>query len=145
VCWVSFCLLCSVRLFASVCGLLVIPCCCFFSLMRRGRKRFVAIESKYFDFAIVGIKEDCLQIIEHGRGRRFALILPEQVALWLLKVCTRFCKAKSSNWCNQIRRGSSIFLLESKSNWAGKFLQLSAIKRGRQSSIVFSGGCNNNG
>jgi len=90
--------------------------------MRRGRKRFAAIESKLFDFVIMGIKEDFLQITEHGRGRRFTLVLPKQVALWLLKAWSRVCNAKSFNWCNQIIRGSSIFLLESKSNWAGKFL-----------------------
>jgi len=50
--------------------------------MRGGRKRLVAIEIKIFDFAIVGIKEDSLQITEHGRWRRFTLVLPEQVALW---------------------------------------------------------------
>ena len=49
-----------VRLYASGCGLLEVLCCCFFSSLRGGRKRFVAIGSKSFDFAIVGIKEDCL-------------------------------------------------------------------------------------
>jgi len=49
--------------------------------MKGGYKRFVAIESKLFDFAIVGAKEDCLQIIENGMGRRFKLVLPEQVVL----------------------------------------------------------------
>jgi len=61
------------------------------------------MESKSFDFTIVGIKEDCWEITKHGRGRRFTIFLPEQVALWLLRVWSRFCKAKSSNWCNQIR------------------------------------------
>ena len=84
--------------------------------------------------------EDCLQMTENGRGRRFTLVLPEQVALWLLRAWSRFCKVKSSSWCNQIRRGSSIFLWESKSNRAGKFLQLSAVKHGRKSFIIFPGG-----
>ena len=109
------------------------------SVMGGGRKRIVAIESKSFDFAIVG-KENYLQITEHGRGRRFSLILPEQVALWLLKAWSRFWKSKSSNWCDQIRRGSSIFLLEDKSNRAGKFLRLSAVNGGRSSFIIFPGG-----
>ena len=90
-----------------------------FHLMRGGRKRFVAIESLSFDLAIVGIKEDCLQITENGRGRRFTLVLLEQVALWLLRAWSRFCKAKFSNWCNQICWGFSSFLLESKRNWQG--------------------------
>jgi len=67
--------------------------------MRGGRKRFVAIENKSFDFAIVGDKEACLQIAENGRGRGFLLFLPEQVALWLLKAWDRVWKTKSSNWC----------------------------------------------
>jgi len=37
-------------------------------------------------------------------GRRFTLVLLEQLVLWLLKAWSRFCKAKFSNWCNQIRR-----------------------------------------
>ena len=53
---------------------------------------------------------------------------------------SRFCKSKSSNWCDQIRQGSSIFLLEAKRNRGGKFLQLSAINRGRPSFIIFPGG-----
>jgi len=53
--------------------------------MRGGRKRFVAIESKSFYFAIMGRKEDRLQILENGRGKRFTLVLAEQVAMWLLR------------------------------------------------------------
>ena len=60
-----------------------------YSVMGGGHKRVVAIESKSFDFAIVG-KEGYLQITEHGRGRRFSLVLPEQVARWLLKAWSRF-------------------------------------------------------
>ena len=51
-------------------------------------KRFVAIESKSFDLAIVGIKEDFLKISENGSGRKFTLLLPKQVALWLMRVGT---------------------------------------------------------
>ena len=60
--------------------------------------------------------------------------------LWLLRAWGRLPKAKSSNWCNQRCRGSSIFLLESKRNRAGKFLQLSSIKNGN----IFPGGWNDN-
>ena len=56
-----------------------------FHLMRGGRKRFVAIESKSFYFAIMGRKEDRLQILENGRGKRFTLVLAEQVGMWLLR------------------------------------------------------------
>jgi len=38
-----------------------------------GSKWFVSIESKSFDFEIVGAKEDFLSIAENGRGRRFLL------------------------------------------------------------------------
>ena len=124
---------------ASGFGLVVLGCC-LFSSMSGGRKRFVTIESKSFDFVFVGSKEACLQITEYGRGRRFTIVLPEEVALWLLRAWSRFGQAKSLNWRNQCRRGSSIFLLESKRNRAGKFLQLSVINRGRQSFIIFPGG-----
>ncbi|KAJ8421563.1 hypothetical protein Cgig2_025996 [Carnegiea gigantea] len=36
--------------------------------MRRGCKKFVAIESKSFDLSVVGTKEDILKISENGRG-----------------------------------------------------------------------------
>ena len=49
-----------------------------------GSKRFVSIESKSFDFEIVGAKED-FSIAENGRGRRFLLLLREAVALRLLR------------------------------------------------------------
>ncbi|KAJ8434740.1 hypothetical protein Cgig2_001943 [Carnegiea gigantea] len=51
----------------------------------------------------------------------------------------------SSNWYNQMRRDSSIFLLESKRNPASKFLQLSIIKDGRRSFIIFPVGWNDRG
>jgi len=53
--------------------------------MRGSCKRFVAIESKSFDFDIVGTEEDVLRISENGRGRRFSLMVPKQVSLWLLR------------------------------------------------------------
>ncbi|KAJ8439616.1 LOW QUALITY PROTEIN: hypothetical protein Cgig2_020992 [Carnegiea gigantea] len=74
--------------------------------MREGCKRFVAIQSKSFDLAIVGTAKDVLKISENGRGRRTSLLLPKNVALWLLRASGRFFKSKSSNWCNQVRRGS---------------------------------------
>jgi len=40
--------------------------------MRVGCKRF---ESKFFDFAIVGTKEDYLQISENGKWRKITLLL----------------------------------------------------------------------
>ena len=78
--------------------------------MRGGCKRFAAEKSKSFDLAIVGTAEDVLKISENGRGRRMQVLLPENVALWLLRAWGRFYKSKSSNWCNQVRQGSSIFL-----------------------------------
>ncbi|KAJ8421306.1 hypothetical protein Cgig2_026690 [Carnegiea gigantea] len=86
---------------------------CFFQLaathsMRLGCKRFVAIESKSFDLAIVGTAEDVLKISENGRGRRISLLLPENVALWLLRA-----------W-------------ESKRNRTRKFLQLSSVNKGKR-------------
>ena len=92
----------------------------------------MAIESKSFDFEIVGIKEDLLRISENGRGRRFSLLLPNQVSQWLLRASGRFCKSKSSSWFNQLRLGFGRFLLGSKRNRAGKFLQLFAIKKGQR-------------
>jgi len=53
--------------------------------MKGGSKQFVAIESKSFDFEIVGYKEDILRIAENGRGSRFSLLLPEAISLWLLR------------------------------------------------------------
>ena len=82
----------------------------------------MAIESKSFDLAIVGTEEDVLKIFENGRGRRTSLLLPENVALWLLRAWGRFYKSKSPNWCNQIRRDSNIFLFESNRSRGGKFL-----------------------
>ncbi|KAJ8422279.1 hypothetical protein Cgig2_009281 [Carnegiea gigantea] len=103
--------------------------------MRGGCKRFVAIESKSFDLAIVGTAEDVLKIYENTRGRRTSLLLPENVALWLLRAWDRFYNTKSPNWCNQMRRGSNIFLLESKRNRVRKFLQLSVINKGKRTFV----------
>ena len=100
--------------------------------MRGGYKRFVAIKSKSFGLDIVGNAEDALKISENGRGRRTSLLLPENVVLWLLTAWGRFYKSKSPNWYNQIPQGSSIFLLEYKRNWAGKFQQLFVMNNGSQ-------------
>ncbi|KAJ8432736.1 hypothetical protein Cgig2_015654 [Carnegiea gigantea] len=113
--------------------------------MRGGCKRFVAIESKSFDFTIVGTAKDVLKISKNGRGRRTSVFLPEHVALWLLRAWGRFYKSKSSNWCNQVRQDSSIFLLESKRNRAGKFLQLSVINKGKRTFVIFPAGWNERG
>ena len=59
----------------------------------------MAIESKFFDFVILGTEEDALRISENGRGRRFPLLLPQQVSLWLLRAWRRFYKSKSLFWC----------------------------------------------
>ncbi|KAJ8420970.1 hypothetical protein Cgig2_008907 [Carnegiea gigantea] len=59
------------------------------------------LESKSFDLRMVGTKEDILKITENGRGRRFFVLLPEQVALWLLRAWSRFRNSKSASWCNQ--------------------------------------------
>ena len=69
--------------------------------MRGACKKFLAIESKSVDLSVVGTKEDILKISENGRGRRFSILLPEEVVLWLLRAWTRFRKSKSANWCNQ--------------------------------------------
>jgi len=113
--------------------------------MRGGCKRFVAIESKSFVFSIVGTVEDALKISENGRGRRTSVLLPKHVAVWLLRALGRFYKSKSANWCNQMRQGSSIFLLESKRNRAGKFLQLSVINKGKRTFVIFPAGWNERG
>ena len=52
--------------------------------MRGGCKKFLAIESKLFDLSVKGTKEDILKISENGRGRRFSILLPKEVVLWLL-------------------------------------------------------------
>lgn len=49
------------------------------------------------------------------------MLLPEQVPLWLLRAWGRFRKSKFANRNNYMRRGSSIFMLESRGNWVGKF------------------------
>ena len=60
------------------------PALCFI-MLRGGGKRFVAVESKSFDFDIVGTEEDVLRISENGKGRRFFLLLLVEVSLWLLR------------------------------------------------------------
>ncbi|KAJ8420891.1 LOW QUALITY PROTEIN: hypothetical protein Cgig2_016234 [Carnegiea gigantea] len=110
----------------------------------RGCKRFVAIESKSFDLAIGGTAKDVWRISENGRERT-SLLLPENIALWLLRAWGRFYKSKSSNWCNQVRRGSSIFPLESKRKRAGKFLQLSVLNKGKRTFVIFPPGWNERG
>jgi len=112
--------------------------------MRGGCKSFVAI-NKSFDLAIVGKEEDSLKFSENGWGRRSSLLLPKHVAFWLLRAWSKFCKSMSSNWYNQMRRDSSIFLLESKRNPVSKFPQLSIIKAGRRSFIIFPAGWNERG
>ena len=82
----------------------------------------MAIESKSFDLNVFGNKEDILKILENGRGRRISIFLLESVVLWLLRAWGRFRKSKSTSWCNQMRLHSRIYLLEFKSNHAGKFL-----------------------
>jgi len=73
------------------------------------------------------------------------LLLPEVVSLWLLRAWGRFGKSNSSFWFNQMRLGSSCFLLESKRNRASKFLSLSVFKNGRRSFVIFPTGRNGSG
>ena len=101
--------------------------------MRGGCKRFLAIESKPSVLGVVGTKKDTPKISKNGRGKRFSILLPKQVALWLLRAWGRF----HANWCNQMRRGSRIFMLESRSNRVGKYLLLSVIIDGKQSFVIF--------
>ena len=95
------------------------------SLMKGGRKRYVAIENKSFDFELAGTNVDFLRIFENRRGRRFSVLLPELASQWLLRAWGRFCKSDSPSWFNQFCLGSDRFLLEYKRNRAGMFLQLS--------------------
>ena len=88
----------------------------------------MAIESRSFDLELVGQNEDFLRISEKVRGRRFSIMLTEQAAQWLVKAWGRFEKSKIPSWVNQLRLGSDHFLLESKKNGAGRFLQLSVFK-----------------
>ena len=96
--------------------------------MKAGSARAVVVESKLFDLRVVRSNEDILKISERGRGRTFSIFLPQPVALWLLRAWGRFRKSKSSTWCNQMRLSSRLFVLELKSNLAGKFLKLSVSK-----------------
>jgi len=107
-------------------------------MMRGGRKRFVGIESKSFDFELIGRDEDILRLSENGRGRRFSLLLPAPVSRWLLRAWGRFSKSKSSSWFNQMRLEAGHFMLEYKRNRAGKFLQLSAIKQGHKTFVILN-------
>ena len=104
-------------------------------IMRGGCKKFVVIESKSFDLNVIGNKEDILKISENGKGMRFSIFLPEPVVLRLLRAWGRFRKSKSLSWCNQMRLHSRIYMLEFKSNHAGKFLQLSVIKEAIELSL----------
>jgi len=65
------------------------------------------------------------------------LLLPKQVSRWLLRAWGQFGKSKSPNWFNQLRLGSGRFLLKSKRNSAGRFPQLSALKQGQRSFVMF--------
>ena len=66
-----------------------------------------------------------------------SVVLPEQVVMWLLRAWNRFRNSNSASWCNQMRQGSRIYMLESKNNRAGKFLQLLKIKGGKRVFVVF--------
>ena len=44
------------------------------------------------------------------------------------------------SWVNQLRLGSDRFLLESKKNGAGRFLQLSAFKQRLKKFVIFPAG-----
>ena len=111
--------------------------------MRGGCKKFLVVENKSFDLSVVGTKEDLLKISENGRGRRFSVLLPEPVVMWSLRAWRRFRNFKSASWCNQMRRGSRIYLLVSKTNnVAGKFLQLSEIEDGKKVFGIFLTGWN---
>ena len=57
----------------------------------------------------------------------------------------RFKKSKSSTWCNQMRLSSRLYMLEFKSNLAGKFLKLSVSKEGNRAFVIFPAGWNNKG
>jgi len=110
--------------------------------MRGSCKKFLAIESKSFDLSVVGTKEDILKISKNDRGRRFTILLPEEMVLWLLRAWARFRKSKFANRCNQMRLGLRIFILEFWSNRAGKYLQLSVIIDGKRFFAIFLAGWN---
>jgi len=113
--------------------------------MKGGPVKVVGIESKTFEFTVVGSYEDILQISEKGRGRSFSIFLPEPVAMWLLRAWGRFRCSKSSTWCNQMRLLSRLYMLEFKSNGAGKFLKLSVSKEGNRAFVIFPAGWKNKG
>ena len=108
--------------------------------MRRGYKKLLAIESKSFVLSVVGSNGDILRISENGRGRRYSILLPRDVVLWLLRAWMRFRTSQSANWCNQMRKGSRVFMLESRSNRAGKFLHLSVNSEGKCSFVILPAG-----
>jgi len=58
--------------------------------MRGSSKRFAAIESKSLNLAVVGTEEDTLKIFENGSWGRTPFLLPEHVALWLLRAWAHF-------------------------------------------------------
>jgi len=113
--------------------------------MKGGSVKVVGIESKSFELRVVGTYEYILKISEQGRGRSFSIYLPEPVALWLLRAWGRFRNSKSSTWCNQMRLSSRIYVLEFKSNGAGKFLKLSISKEGNRAFVIFPSGRKNKG
>jgi len=113
--------------------------------MKGGSVKVVRIESTTFELRVVGTYEDILKLSKQGRGRSFSIFLPEPVALWLLRAWGRFRNSKSSTWCNQMRLSSRIYVLEFKSNGAGKFLKLSVSKEGNRAFVIFPSGWKNKG
>ena len=65
--------------------------------------------------------------------------------MWLLRAWGRFRNSKSSTWCNQMTVSSRIYVLEFKSNGAGKFLKLSVSKEGNRAFVIFPSGWKNKG
>ena len=113
--------------------------------MKGGSVKVVGIESKTFELRVVGTYENILKISEQGRGRSFSIFLPKPVALWLLRAWGKFRNSKSSTWCNQMRLSSRFYVLEFKSNGAGKFLKLSVSKEGNRAFVIFPSGWKNKG
>ncbi|KAJ8450026.1 hypothetical protein Cgig2_029388 [Carnegiea gigantea] len=100
--------------------------------MRGGYRRFVAIKSKSFDLAIVGTTEDVLKTSGNGRGRRISLLLPENVALWLLRASADFISL------NPLIGAIKCDLREiGREN-----LQLSAINKDKRTFVIFPAGWN---
>ncbi|KAJ8428856.1 hypothetical protein Cgig2_022995 [Carnegiea gigantea] len=100
--------------------------------MRGGCKRLVAIESKSFDFTIVGTAEDVLKISENGRGRRTSVFLPEHVALW-------------ADFISPNPPIGVIKCAKALRNRAEKFLQLFVVNKGKRTFVIFPPGWNERG